>query len=530
MNDLHVVDAFDIHEGREDGGGYVFVYGDGHDIGAFISRCTYLHAIDVDAGGAEDGSNLADHARFVFMRRDDDAAFRFEVHAEVVEGNDFRFLAVEEGAGDAVAAFVGVDGEGNGIGEVVAFLGLHFADVHVTFLGDTAGVDEVHGLLQYRREEAFEDGGGERRGFCFCQFTGVLYIDGSDATAGEVDANISHTLAKIEIGLDHMEGGFGDGGRVHSGGYRFAAEGLGHADGYVCGYAGLGFLGGCAQVRGEGYIGHAKEWIVLRGQRFMGPHVDAGAGYLAGFESGGQGFDVYHRAAGCIDDADAVFHFFDFLGSDHTAGLIGERCVEGDVVGLAKKSFQVYQFHAQLFAALQGDVGVVADGLHVEGLQTFCHIGAHAADADDAHGFIQELDAGEALSVPTAFHDGLVGLGDVAGHGEHEGDGVLAGGDGIRFRCIHYGDALFRGFSDVDAVDPHAGAADDFEILGSVDDFLGDHRLASGDDGVVVTDDFTQRILLHVRLDVYDKFFFQNFFGFFGNVGSDENSHDRSPC
>ena len=84
------------------------------------------------------------------MRGNDDAAFRFEVYAEVVEGDDLGILAVEEGAGDAVRALVGVDGEGNGIRIVVAFFRFHFTDIDVAFFCDAAGIDEVDGLLEDR--------------------------------------------------------------------------------------------------------------------------------------------------------------------------------------------------------------------------------------------------------------------------------------------------------------------------------------------------------------------------------------------
>ena len=84
------------------------------------------------------------------MRSDDDAALRFEVYAEMVEGDDLGILAVKEGACDAVCTLVGVDGEGNGIRIVVTFFRFHFTDIDVAFLCDASGVDEVDGLLEDR--------------------------------------------------------------------------------------------------------------------------------------------------------------------------------------------------------------------------------------------------------------------------------------------------------------------------------------------------------------------------------------------
>ena len=117
-----------------------------------------------------------------------------------------------------------------------------------------------------------------------------------------------------------------------------------------------------------------------------------------------------------------------------------------------------------------------------------------------------------------------MGLGNVAGHGQHEGNGVFAGCNGIRLRRIDYGNAFLGGFLYINAVDAHAGAADDFQVFSGVNDFLRDLGLASGNDGIIVADDFYQFLFLHIRLDIYDKFLFQDFFGFFSYVGSNENS------
>lgn len=112
MNDFHIVNAIDVHKGREDRSRDIFIDGDGHHIRALVCGSADLHAVDIDACTAKNGSDLTDHARLVFMRSDDDAALRFEVYAEMVEGDDLGILAVKEGACDAVCPLVGVDGEG----------------------------------------------------------------------------------------------------------------------------------------------------------------------------------------------------------------------------------------------------------------------------------------------------------------------------------------------------------------------------------------------------------------------------------
>ena len=63
--------------------------------------------------------------------------------------------------------------------------------------------------------------------------------------------------------------------------------------------------------------------------------------------------------------------------------------------------------------------------------------------------------------LPLAGLGGGVGGGDLAGQGEHHGDGVLGGGDRVAERRVHHHDARGGGGRDVDVVDADAGAADD---------------------------------------------------------------------
>ena len=61
----------------------------------------------------------------------------------------------------------------------------------------------------------------------------------------------------------------------------------------------------------------------------------------------------------------------------------------------------------------------------------------------------------------------------MTGHGQHEGDGVFAGGNGIGFRRIDYGDTFFSSLSNVDAINAYAGTADDLQILCGINDLCG---------------------------------------------------------
>ena len=103
--------------------------------------------------------------------------------------------------------------------------------------------------------------------------------------------------------------------------------------------------------------------------------------------------------------------------------------MERNIIRFAEKRIKIYQVYSQLLASFQRNVRVIANGLHVERLQTFCYIGAYTAHTDNTDCFIQKLDAGKAFAVPAAFHNGLVCLRDIAGYGKHKGKGMLTGGD-----------------------------------------------------------------------------------------------------
>lgn len=124
VNDCNSVDSVNVCKNGEDSAGNILINGNGHNIGIFVFGCTYLHSIDVYACLAENTCHLADHARFIFMRSKDDAAFRFKVYTEVVKRNDFRFFPVEKGACNTMCTFIGINSERDRIGEVMSFFAL----------------------------------------------------------------------------------------------------------------------------------------------------------------------------------------------------------------------------------------------------------------------------------------------------------------------------------------------------------------------------------------------------------------------
>src|SRR5207248_9902585 len=80
------------------------------------------------------------------------------------------------------------------------------------------------------------------------------------------------------------------------------------------------------------------------------------------------------------------------------------------------------------------------------------------------------------------------GRGAVGGQRQHEGDGVLGGGDHIAGRRVDDDDAAPGGGVDIDVVDADAGAADHVELVAGPDHLSGDAGLAAHDQRLVVAD------------------------------------------
>jgi len=69
---------------------------------------------------------------------------------------------------------------------------------------------------------------------------------------------------------------------------------------------------------------------------------------------------------------------------------------------------------------------------------------------------------------------GLVGLRYLAAEGEHHGDGVFGGGNGVAERGVHHQHAAFGGGGDVDVVYAYSGAGGYFKrAFGGLKYFLG---------------------------------------------------------
>ncbi len=268
----------------------------------------------------------------------------------------------------------------------------------------------------------------------------------------------------------------------------------------------------------------------LAGGRFLAPDIEGGSGDLAALERLERGRLVENAAAGAVDDDHAVFHLVVVLSGNHAARFVVERRVGGDDVGVAQDLFQFHELDTQILAALLGDVGVVGDDVHLEGLGASRHPAADLAQPDDAQGLALEFIAGEGSALPFAALEAVVGHGNIAAEAEQDRHGVLGGRVDVAEGSVDDNDALLAGVLDVDVVDADAGAGDDLQALAGVDQRRVDLGAAAGDDGVVAGDEFVQFGNRQAELDVDldPRIFNQGLQPFRGNFIGYENLHGDS--
>src|ERR1035438_8495919 len=113
---------------------------------------------------------------------------------------------------------------------------------------------------------------------------------------------------------------------------------------------------------------------------------------------------------------------------DHVAGVVRERHVDRDVVGLREELVQGHRVDLHPLGAARRQVGVERHDPHPEGLGPAGDLAAYPAEPDHPEGLPEELDARERLPVPLSVAHGGGGL----GHGTCTAEKVREGELGRR--------------------------------------------------------------------------------------------------
>src|SRR5208283_766818 len=153
-----------------------------------------------------------------------------------------------------------------------------------------------------------------------------------------------------------------------------------------------------------------------------------------------------------------------------------------------QKVVELHLLDAQGRRTFSREEWVVGDDAHLEAHGARRDIGSDIAAADHAERLAGDLNAHEAVLFPFARLGRGVGGGKLARQRKHQGDRVLGGRDRVAERRVHDDDAARRRGWNVDIVDADAGAANDLEPRGRVEDLGSDLGRRADRQAVVAAD------------------------------------------
>src|SRR5215831_20279491 len=139
----------------------------------------------------------------------------------------------------------------------------------------------------------------------------------------------------------------------------------------------------------------------MRGwRRLLAPDIEPGAGDSPLPQRRFERRLVVDETARGGDEISGRLHQCIFARADHGAGLLGQRAIDRDEIGVAQK-FVEFDLARATFTRLLGvDVGVVSEDLDAEqAAAEFGDVPAYIADADDANGLAMRLAADEIAAV-----------------------------------------------------------------------------------------------------------------------------------
>ena len=172
---------------------------------------------------------------------------------------------------------------------------------------------------------------------------------------------------------------------------------------------------------------------------------------------------VYHGWVGTVYQIGGGFHPGDCVRVNHAGGGGRGGEVEAYEVGVGGEGLQ--GGHADIWGRV-GYIGVVGYEVHAEGGAHRGELEADSAESDDAEGsalYFYAAHGGIRLDgvLPLGGGDVGVGAGDLAGEGEHEGQGVFGDGAGVPGGGVDDGDSALGGGLDVYVVSGGAAYSDE---------------------------------------------------------------------
>ncbi len=417
----------------------------------------------------------------------------FGVDVDALHLDEARLAIAEHRAADGAFAGLGDHRQLDVSIEHAGLFLLRGRDLDAAFLGDHRGRDHVHRRVGGAHDAG--NGSAVQRGQVHVGDMAVIEdVDRLDRLIRHLADEGAQMPGQLDPGA-HDRGFFcGDRGHVervlHGAGQKVVRHLLGHLQRHVL----LRLGGGGTQMRGHHHVRQAEERAFCGG--FDLEHVEGGAGDLAGFQGFGKGGLIHQTAAGAVDDPHAFLCLCKGFGVQDAAGLVGQRHMQGDEIGLCQQLIELHLGHAHRLGALFGQEGIVGQYLHVQAKGAVADDAADIAGADHAEGLVVKLDPHEARLFPLAGMGGDRGFGQLPRHGKHHRNRMFGGGDGVAEGRVHHDHAVARGGGNVNVINADPGAADDLEVRRECQQLVG--HLGGRADGkaVILADDLGQFFLV----------------------------------
>jgi hypothetical protein len=175
---------------------------------------------------------------------------------------------------------------------------------------------------------------------------------------------------------------------------------------------------------------------------------------------------MHQLAARAINQTNALLHFLKGGFVDHAGGLRSKANVQGDVIGRCVELIKTRETNALLFRHTHRNKRIMPYDLHSEGLRPPCHFHADPAQACNAQRLTPQFRALQRFLFPLAGMHERVRATEMASHGQHHAQSVFCHGHGIGPGRVHHRNTLPCSRIQIDVIDPHAGPANDAQLLG----------------------------------------------------------------
>ncbi len=244
-----------------------------------------------------------------------------------------------------------------------------------------------------------------------------------------------------------------------------------------------------------------KIWSARR--RLVHEHVHPGAEQVAAVQGVHQRLLLDDAAARRVDHDGIRLHARQLTGADHAGRFLGQRGVDGQELHLTQQFVQRRGARdAQTLEFALWDVGIVGHHVHAQALGAVRHHAADPAQPDNAQRPVLELQPQE-FAVPLARPRLAVRAGQAARRGHQVHHGQFRRRDVVALGGVQHQQAAQAGVLQIDVVDAHAAASDDFQARpGGVDQFAVHLGAAAGDQGVVLGQAAQRLGAVHVPLVV----------------------------